>query len=120
MLRWSLWKTGYLKDFQSITSNYLQKKVGLELEFAPDDNFGNILNRVRDRENDVILGANIRPERLEYLGFTKSYLSNNPWVLFAESGTENINGIDELKKIKLATHKGYAQYTFLKENYPEM
>ena len=94
-------------------------KIYIPLEVIQTNSWSESLEKVRNRECDVLSLAASTPKREKYLNFTKPYI-NVPLVLVTQKTELFLNNISSLKGKKLAITKGYAFVEMLKQNYPNL
>jgi len=81
---------GYSIDFIEL----LASKVGLEIEYVKDS-WGNLVDKTKNKEVDLLVSISATPERRSYLRFSESYKSA-PIALIARGENKNIRGIEDL------------------------
>jgi PAS domain S-box-containing protein len=93
-------------------------KVGLKL--APEFGaWGKLLDKMKNKELDVVPGLNSTPEREEFLLFTEPF-NEHFSVLFARSEREDIKSLNDLAGKTIAVEKGFALAEILARDHPEI
>lgn len=96
----------------------LNQRLGKVLEIVPGP-FKDNLKKVRDRELDALLDVTPKPERSEYLEFTRAYL-NIPHVIVAKKDGPYYATEADLAGKTLALEKGFFSVTYFREKYPDI
>jgi ABC-type amino acid transport substrate-binding protein len=90
--------------FKGMASDYIffiAQMVGLKIEVAQESNWPEILEKVKNKEIDVLTCAAITPERSNYLLYTKPHLTF-PLVIVSRKDAPFIGGLDSLYKKRIA------------------
>ena len=93
---------------------YLAEMLGLNIEFAEKAPWPKILERVKNREIDVLSCAAETPERKGYLSFTLPHLSF-PLVIIARKDAPFISDVKSLNGRTVALVKGSMTSSWIKE-----
>ncbi len=102
---------GIAADFAKIIENILN----IEMKVVPDLTWLEILEAAKNKELDLITTASHRPEREEYLAFSKGYIST-PLVIMTQDNNTSIKSKTDLKGKTIALVKSYgASKKVLKE-----
>ncbi len=96
----------------------LGKRLGVTLEPVPSP-LVNSLDAVRDRTLDALMDVTPKPEREEFLAFTKPYLVV-PHVIVARSKENFFNDENDLRGHRLALERGFGNIPYFRKNYPEV
>ncbi|WP_024787377.1 MULTISPECIES: diguanylate cyclase [unclassified Lebetimonas] len=107
--------TGISIDFWKNISNKIYLKKFCEI--APD--FTTELNKVKNKEADVIPNTTDTPERKKYAIFTKAYVSY-PIVIATKNNVNVILNMEDLYNKKIAVGKNYTAYELIKKYYPKI
>ena len=94
------------------------QKAGLEVK-PVFGRWSDLVAGLKSGELDLCPGLNATEERKEYLVFTDDTISETSEVIVSPE-TAPVTSIKELRNRKVATVKGYATETFLKENFPDV
>lgn len=108
--------SGFSMDYARLVA----EKVGLKLDFVQGYAWDELLAMGRNKELDMFATINHTPDREGFLVFTQPYLVNNPWGVFARSGSAPVRRIEDLAGRKVAVNKGFAQHEYLVKNHPEI
>jgi serine phosphatase RsbU (regulator of sigma subunit)/ABC-type amino acid transport substrate-binding protein len=100
-------------------TNIIVERLHLQLELVPDLDWNEILDRIRNRQLDVISCISITPERQTYLAFTKPFITS-PQVIFTREDYPYISGLKALQGKPVAAVKGYSITDILARDYPEL
>ncbi len=101
-----------------ITARVAQR-LGVRLELVPDLSWPEILDGARQRTLDLITTAAKRPEREEYLNFTRDYLPT-PLVVMTRTDTPRLRNLAQLNGRSVALVTRYSSSALAMERYPEM
>ncbi len=108
--------------YQGIAADYMSilgEKLGVEFQVSPIAPWSEIVDKVRDRELDVLSLAMATPERLEFARFTKPYVTNTA-VIVTRNNVSYIAGLDGLKGKQVALEKGYALVDIIGSENPDI
>lgn len=92
--------------------NLIFGKVGLKWKSYPDLNWAEALEKIRNREIDLLTCAAVSDERKKYLLFTNPHLSF-PIVVITRKDAPFVGGIEDLVNKKIALTKGVVTYDWL-------
>jgi len=101
----------YLKLFENI--------LNIKFEFAQDETWGEMVDKVKSKELDIISGISKTSERESYLNFTQPYITY-PISIFANKEITHIRDLDELIGGKVAVVEGYITGKYLRQDYPNI
>lgn len=84
-------KQGYIIDLV----NLLEEETGLNIELIDDRSWGEVYNGLFTGDIDILLGANITPERLKIMSFTEP-IHKYPYAIFArtDSSVKTLGDLD--------------------------
>jgi ABC-type nitrate/sulfonate/bicarbonate transport system substrate-binding protein/signal transduction histidine kinase len=99
--------------------NLIQNKIKTPIVLIPTKNWSESLQKVKNKECDILSFAVNSLERQEYLNFTKPFF-NLPLVIASDIHTPFIEDIGKIKNQKFGIVKGYAYETILKVKYPNL
>ena len=94
-------------------------KMYIPFQIIHTDSWVESLDKIKNRECDILSLASPTPKRKKYLHFTKPYVKI-PLVLVTQKIELFVNDISSLNGQKLAVTKGYAFVDKLKERYPNL
>ena len=106
---------GYSIDYLKL----LAEKTGLELTFVNGFSWTQLLDKLRNKEIDLLPAMGDTPERRKYTDFTDHYMVN-PTVIVTRAGETELSGVGDLKAKKLTMVDGYYYVNKVKEDYPEI
>ncbi len=105
-----------------ITSEYLQifaHQLGVEMDLPEVLPWNRMQQALKEKRLDMLTLVMKTEDRSAYMNFTKPYL-DLPMVIFTQSDTAQVEGLDGLMGKKLALVKGYAVSEFIARDYPEV
>lgn len=106
---------GMAADFIKI----FEKKIGVPIVLVPTNSWEESISLAQKRECDIFSLAMSTPKRLEYMNFTKPYISF-PLVIATKMDTLFVANVQEIINTKtLAIIKGYSYAEILKQRYPQ-
>ncbi len=96
----------------------LNTRLGCDIDLVPAP-FARNLEAVRDRDIDALMDVTPKPEREEYLNFTREYL-DIPHVIVARTAGPEFRFEKDLAGHTLALEKGFYNVTYFREKYPHL
>lgn len=105
-------------SFKGMASDYvflIAKMAGLEIEIVKNFPWSEILNKVENKEIDLLTCAAKTPEREKYLIFTKPHISF-PLIIITRKDAPFISGIQSLNKYKIAVVRKNSVYDWLQRD----
>ena len=96
----------------------LASLAGLDVHIIPGP-FKQNLEMVRDRKLDALMDVTPKPERSEYLNFTKPYL-NIPHVFVGRSDGPYYTAESQLAGKTIALEEGFFNVTYFKREHPQV
>jgi two-component system sensor histidine kinase/response regulator len=105
-----------------ITSEYLQifaHQLGIEMNLPKVLPWDQMQRALKEKRLDMLTLVMKTEDRSGYMNFTKPYL-DLPMVIFTQSDSALVEGLDGLLGKKLALVKGYAVGEFITRDYPEI
>ncbi len=96
----------------------LTEKMGTRFETAGELSWGEVLQKARKGQLDIISAVVKSDERAEYLLFTEPYL-RLPMVIVTRDDAPVIEGIRDLKGWTIALIEGFITHAYLKRDYPD-
>ncbi len=105
-----------------ITADILQevmKNSGLNLQLVPSHNWQESIDLAKQRKCDMFSLAMKTPDRLEYMNFTRPYVSF-PFVVATRNTEIYIDNMAPLAGKKLSMLKGYASAELLSNEQPDI
>ena len=109
-------------NYSGISAGFTKELEGLlAVELVPSQKLSwtQILDGMRNRDLDIIPMAVPTAERLEYMNFTRSYISF-PAVVVTRRDADYVGGLNELSGQRVGVVKNYITHTGLIEDYPEI
>ncbi|UTJ05132.1 transporter substrate-binding domain-containing protein [Arcobacter roscoffensis] len=107
--------------YKGIAKDYLdliEKKSGLKFRYNYGYTWNELLELAKNKKIDLLPVLFKNKKREEYLEYTKkSYISIRDYLY---SSKKSFSSLEELNGKKIAIPRGYAQETFIKNNYPNI
>jgi PAS domain S-box-containing protein len=97
---------------------HLEDMLGIRFKHISGD-WGEIQQMQKDKKIDVLRFLTKKPEREEWLNFTKNYTSF-PYVLITRQQTENIASLKDLTKKRVGTMGKVPPQFYVENNYPDI
>ncbi len=107
---------------QGIASDYMkliEKKLGVRFEQEKDKPWPEVVEAVKARKLDVFSCIAKNVQRMEYVNFTRPYLSF-PMVIITSNEVSYIDGVNDLIDMTVSVVDGYATHEYLTTNHPEL
>ena len=105
---------GYSVDYLKL----LGKKIGVTFVFQ-SDTWSNLLDKVKNKEIDIIHPLSKNKTRKEYLNFTKVLFENDLSIVTSDINSD-IKTLADLDYKTVSVARGWNQTKILKENYPKI
>ncbi len=105
---------GYVIDLAKLIEN----DIGLKVEIVGDQSWGEVYSGLETGDIDILFGANVTPERLEWMAFTIP-VHQYPYAVFALDGS-SIQTMGDLDERKLGIISGDIIEEFLPAEYPNV
>ncbi|MEP2775940.1 MAG: transporter substrate-binding domain-containing protein [Luteolibacter sp.] len=109
-------------ELEGIDNDYLKligERLGVSFELRKTSDWKETYQAVLDDELDIVSGVGRSPEREEKLLFSPPYLSS-PTALVTRLDGPFFSDLDNFKRAKLASPRGYITTERIKEDYPEI
>ena len=109
------------KLYSGIASDYvrwLNKRLNIDMALVPKLTWTKVMEKARAGEIDILPCVVKTPDRLEFLLFTRPYLSF-PTVILTRDDAPFVNGVQDFESGRVALIKGYATVDLLKRDYPD-
>jgi ABC-type amino acid transport substrate-binding protein len=97
----------------------LAAKAGLNIEFVHGFTWQELLTKAKNKEIDILPALEKKPEREEFLNFTKPYLENDN-CLIVHKNSVGLTSLDDFSGKTLVRIKGYANNKLIIDKYPEI
>lgn len=104
---------GLSVDFLQI----IQQKTGLQFQAQAADSLSVNLEKIKQKQVDLLTSLRPTPERAAFLHFTTPYVAI-PAALFLPTGQSGM--LKEMSGRKIAVGKGYAVENFVRENFKQI
>jgi PAS domain S-box-containing protein len=104
-----------------ITADYvklLEKKLGTKFVVVPCRTMQDVKDRWEAGEIDLVGSLQDRPERREYLRFSKPYYSVGNTILMRKGAEPQASTLDDLHDSSIAIVQGSATYEYVRGEYP--
>lgn len=95
----------------------IQQKTGLQFQAQAADSLSVNLEKIKQKQVDLLTSLRPTPERAAFLHFTTPYVAI-PAALFLRSGQSGM--LKEMSGRKIAVGKGYAVESFVRENFKQI
>lgn len=108
--------------YQGIAADYitlLAQKLPIRFEVVHLKNWDEVLRQAKSREIDLLGAAVPTPERLEYLRFTRPFITF-PAVILVRESREIPPTVSNLEGLRVAVISNYADHEFMKRSYPKV
>ena len=104
--------SGICSEYLNIISN----KTGLKFDIYAD-NWQKVIEKIKNKELDLLACDGKTPDREVFLDFTSAYLSLD--IVVAARKELKINSFDEIKNYKIAVQNGDYMYAAFKKKFPD-
>lgn len=98
---------------------YIASVLNLKIEFIKTNTWQETLDNIKNKDVDLLTGVSQTPDRLDYMSFTKPYITN-PISVFAHEDITHIRNLDELNNKKVAIVKGYFIEEVFEKKHPQI
>lgn len=108
------------KVYRGMAADYIklvEEKIGITFEVEKEKSWPEAVQSVKDKKSDVFSCVAKNAQREEYVTFTRPYLSF-PMVIVTRSTIKYVDGVGDLKDMKVGVVDGYATHEYLQNNYP--
>ena len=109
-------------NYQGVTSDYLSllsSWLGVKLSPEKHLDWVTVIEKVKNREIDLLPAVVQSEKRKEFLNFTKPYM-HFPVVIFTRTNSQFLTDLSELQGQKVAVEKGYITEEYLRGDYPQI
>ncbi|QPF74982.1 transporter substrate-binding domain-containing protein [Roseateles sp. DAIF2] len=108
---------GRVRGLSADYAERLSRLTGLELRFQPPQTFARNVELLKQGELDINMSLRATPERLQYLGFTRPYITVPAVLLRRVDGAgESLGTLRPGEPVSVG--RSYAVGDFLRERYP--
>ena len=110
-------------EYKGIAADYVQlieEKLGVKFNILKFNNWTEVLEKTKTRENDMWGAATPTPQRLEYMLFTKPLIKLPSVILVKKNVDKSLNSIESFMGMRVAVIEGYAINDYLAKQYPEL
>jgi len=110
-------------EYKGIAADYvrlIEKKLGVKINILKFDNWTEVLEKTKKRENDMWGAATPTARRLDYMLFTKPLIKLPSIILVKKNVDKSLNSIESFKGMRIAVIEGYAIQDYLTKKYPEL
>jgi PAS domain S-box-containing protein len=97
----------------------IAKKSGLKLSFVNGYSFAELLNKLKNKEIDLMPALLVNSERKNFILFTEPYFINRT-VIVTREGDKNTETLDDLSGRKVAIVSGYSYESFVRTSFPQL
>jgi signal transduction histidine kinase/CheY-like chemotaxis protein len=110
-------------NYKGIAADYihlLEEKLKVKFNILPLKNWDDVLQKTKEKKNDMWGAATPTPQRMKYMLFTKPFIEL-PAVILVRKGVDKLlNNIDSLKGMRVAVLSGYGVHDYLSNKYPNL
>jgi len=110
-------------NYKGIAADYihlLEKKLNVKFNILSLKNWDDVLQKTKERKNDMWGAATPTPQRIEYMLFTKPFIEL-PAVILVRKGVDKLlNNIDDLEGMRVAVLSGYGVHDYLSNKHPNL
>ena len=99
--------------------NLIASKVGLNIEYVNGFTWDQFIDKIYNKEIDIISSISSTPQRDVFLNFSNSYI-HMPNVYYGRVGTAPINDIKDLEGKRIGVIEGWRTTETYKEDYPHL
>ncbi len=110
-------------NYKGIAADYihlLEKKLKVKFNILSLKNWDDVLQKTKEKKNDMWGAATPTPQRMEYMLFTKPFIELPAVILVRKSVNKLLNNIDDLKGMRVAVLSGYGVHDYLSNKYPDL
>ncbi|MBD3265227.1 transporter substrate-binding domain-containing protein, partial [bacterium] len=107
---------------KGISIDYMEliaKRLGVKFEYVNGYTWDELLEKIRNKELDLIQSILRTEERSEYILFTEPY-TDNPFVLVRRANDSSIQSLEDIKGKTVASVKDFYQSDLIETLYPEV
>ena len=112
-------KSGKLQGLGADIIKEVEKKIGVQFELTLEPSWSQTLNKVRNKEIDMVGSIIQTTSRLKYMWFTDSYYTP-PNSIFTRKDGPSISSLDDLETKTIAVENHYYLHERLSEDYPNI
>ncbi len=99
--------------------NLIAQKIGLSVEYINGFTWDQHIEKIYNKEIDIISSISQSPERSEYLKFSSPYM-HLPFVFYGRTGSELIKSSNDLEGKRIGAIDGWSSTEDYKKNYPQL
>ena len=110
-------------NYKGIAADYihlLEKKLNVKFNILELENWSEVLEKTKNKENDMWGAATPTPQRAEYMLFTKSFIELPAVILVRKSVDKTLNNIEALKGMRVAVLSGYGVHDYLSNKHTDL
>lgn len=109
---------GKTKGYVVELTKLIEDKLDLKVEIVGDKSWGEVYRGLEQGEVDILFGANVTPQRLEWMAFT-SPVHKYPYAVFARKDS-SIQTVGDLDEHRLGVISGDVIERYLPDEYPNI
>ncbi len=109
-------------DYEGLAIDYIrliEKKINFKFNLVYYDTWNILMDKMKERDSDVIFAAQKTPEREQFLQFTAPYIFL-PNMIIVNQNKKGVLTLNDLKGMQVAVVKGSAVHEYLKTGYPDI
>ena len=110
------------REYRGMAADYMslvEEKLGIRFEVQKDKSWTDVVEDVKQHRLDVYSCVVSNEQRKEYVSFTRPYLSF-PMVMVTRDTISYLDGMSDLKGMRVGVVDGYATHDYLQGNHPEL
>ncbi|QAZ68648.1 hypothetical protein C3Y92_15990 [Solidesulfovibrio carbinolicus] len=96
----------------------IENSLGVAIRAEAERDWPALLESLKERRADMAPAMAYTAERAQYLLFTDPYV-HLPTVVFTQKHFKHIDGLADLRGLRVGVVNGYVSHAFLKSNYPD-
>ena len=110
---------GLAKGFSIDYMNLLAHTLNLNIQYVTHDNWYTFINKMDDKDIDIILNIVKTPQRSKQMAFTAEYATTTPSI-FVHNGNATIKTLQDLNHKIVSLPKGFHYIELIQEYYPNI
>ena len=110
------------KHYRGMAADYIklvEERLGVRFKIDKERPWSEMVQAVKDRDLDAFSLVVKTSQRLQYVNFTKPYISF-PMVIVTRDSESFIDGIEALQNHTVGVVKSYASHDLLSKNHPKI
>lgn len=112
-------RTGRLQGFTADIIKHIEQQIDVQFEVLSEQSWGKTLEKIRDKEIDMVSSIVQTPKRLKHMIFTDSFYTP-PNSIYTRKDALPINSLSDLQGKKIAVENQYYLQEHLAEKHPKI